>query len=184
MRLENPDDEIYTKKLKPSAVQHSDPLFLLYPPTNFACNLRSLKKKIVDLREAVNFDQAAFEKEKKLHPRQQFTEHGNPFWDTSDARRILEIELKDENIGPIIEALEPKDVWKRHFEYQLFPLEVFRKQLHHMKTKLTGEVFWQAKRNRKGRKAYEVVLEVRLLATSYLVIVNTTAPYIAILVFI
>eukprot|EP00980_Cylindrotheca_fusiformis_P005797 scaffold1220_cov94-Cylindrotheca_fusiformis.AAC.1 len=68
MRLENPDDEIYTKKLKPSAVQHSDPLFLLYPPTNFASNLRSLKKKIVDLREAVNFDQAAFEKEKKLHP--------------------------------------------------------------------------------------------------------------------
>jgi hypothetical protein len=130
-------------------------LYLQYDWTLFKNNYRNLRSSILTKRNAVKFDQEAFEKEQAAFPRNQLTKRGNPFWDTSDAKRILLVELKDDNIGPIISNMKPKEVHERHPEYKLFDLDVFRNHLYHEKSNLKQNVFWQVKRNRKARSRHE-----------------------------
>jgi hypothetical protein len=139
----------------PERVFQSSELYKRYGKVKFKRNLYSLRKKIEAETESVSFDQQAFDSFKLNYPRPALNERGYPYWDTSDARRILKVELSDPEVKAVVWPLEPIAVYERHDEYQAFPLEVFRNQLYHMKSTLTQDVYWQMKRNRSARRRHD-----------------------------
>jgi hypothetical protein len=80
--------------------------------------LYTLRKKIEFETEAVSFDQQAFDSFKANFPRPALNERGYAYWDTSEARRILKVELTDPEIKAVVWPLQPSVVYLRHEECQ------------------------------------------------------------------
>ena len=160
-RLEDRNDPIYVQNLKPEAVYNLDPgLFHPYEKTNFKSNYRSLRKNVEGTRTAIDFDAEAFRQEQQAFPRPELTERGHRFWDRSEAQRLLREELGDEGLSSKeLESLKPKDLYngQNKDEYQRFDLTIFRNHFYKVRTSLKAGVFWQHKRNRKGRQQHERV---------------------------
>jgi hypothetical protein len=158
-RLENRDDPIYVQNMKSEAVWNLNPgLFHRYNKALFKSNYRTLRKKIVLERDGVDFDAEAFRQEQQAFPRAELTKRGHLFWDRSEAQRLLREELGDEGLSSEeLSNLKATDLYngENKVEYQKFPIKIFRNHFYKVKTNLKAGVFWQQKRNRKGRQQYE-----------------------------
>jgi hypothetical protein len=145
------DDNSHVHRAKVGDIHAGDPIFEQYPLLNFRTNFRNLKKAIVLEKKCVRFDQQAFDEEKKIFPRKQLTERGYPFWDGSEAQKLLE-----EDVGRgRTRGLLPSEVQQlRQDIYTAFPKEIFRNHLYKERAKQTQDVYWQQKRNRKGAKKH------------------------------
>ena len=80
-------DHKYWKDSPGEVYDDNKSLFHLYKYENFRTNLNTLKKAITLEIEKIKFDELAVERESNAFPRQQFTSHGNPYYDTSEARK-------------------------------------------------------------------------------------------------
>ena len=130
-------------------------LFHPYEKTNFKSNYRSLRKNIEGSRTAIDFDAEAFRQEQQAFPRPELTERGHRFWDRSEAQRLLREELGDEGLSSEeLESLKSKDLYngQNKDEYQKFDLSILANHFYKVRTSLKAGVFWQHKRNKKGRE--------------------------------
>ncbi len=131
-------------------VYEAEPLFQRYPFKNFKTNFVNLKASIKEEKDAINFDQAAFKKEKEMFPRNSTTKGGNPFWDMHEAQRLL---AEDVKAGKTLQ-MKPSALQETRSEYQAFPLSIFRGHKYQEERKEREAIYWQKKRNDKGRKMH------------------------------
>ena len=133
------------------AIHSENELFQQYPLQNFRTNFKNLKESISKLRDNIEFDQDAFNKEKLRFPRQRMLKAGYPRWNHSEAKLLLEEDIKEgRHRGP---GKSPKTLRASRPEYQEFKLERFRERVYSEHRKQTGDAFWVHKRNRKMRKS-------------------------------
>lgn len=142
-----------------SDIYDSDPLFKLYKIENFKTNYRNLLAKRELDRSCVEFDQSAFDNEKRLFPRNQQTERGYKFWDGHDAQRLMRDDVKEKRtIG-----VKPNDLRETRVEYKEFPLHVLRQHKYQAEKTEKEGVYWQKKRNDDARKKHEKYLRLNQL---------------------
>ena len=126
--------------------------FHLYKYENFRNNLRSLKNGISSEKESIDFDEAAIERESIAFPRGQTTSHGNPFYDTSETKKIL-VELAKE--GKLEQYKHhPKQLKQSNPIFEEFKDTVFAKAVNREKRRVKETVGWQMKRNIEGSKRH------------------------------
>ena len=137
-RLEDPSDNIHTMTL--DEIYHSSAFYREFKKTNFMRNVRNLQGTVSRQCKQADFDRQAVE---KLPPRAELTERGYPFWDKSEAQRILRQSLSSGQI----DGMKPFLVYNQNEEYRKFPLRIFRNQLYKEKNRMRSAAYWQL-RNR------------------------------------
>lgn len=156
-RFNDRHDPINT--MKPEAVWNLQPaLFQRHPKKKFKSRLYSLRKSIQKERSLVDHDENAYSMEEAAFPRPALTERGRLFWDRSEAQRVLRVELESYTMEARDE-LKPGDLYDdgpNRDEYRKYDREIFRNHFYKLRTSLKAGVFWQIKRNRKGRKQHEL----------------------------
>jgi hypothetical protein len=135
--------------LTPAEIHAKDPDFQRYPEHLFKPNCARLKETIKTESNAINFEEAAFTKEQKSFPRNAMTSRGEPFWDTHEAKRLLEADVKAGK------KLKPKDLRDTRDDYKSFSLPVFTKHVHQEQSRQLATVAWQHRRNKQGRKRHD-----------------------------
>lgn len=149
------DPTSYVHGMPATHVYFTDALFVRYDKKNFASNYNNLKKTLETEKLCIEFDKLALTNFNERNPRPPLTDKGVPFWDTSAAKSLVIEEIK----SGALDGLTPQQVRDRHDEYKLFPLRDFRQFLNMEKRNIREAVYWQAKRNRKGRRQHEVEVE-------------------------
>jgi len=86
------DDESLLTNLE---IYNSRPEFLLYKWENFQTNLSNLREKIIQDKDMADADQAAFNQYRQAHPRPTTNHRGEPFWDRSEAQRLLRMDMDE-----------------------------------------------------------------------------------------
>jgi hypothetical protein len=72
-------------------------------------------------------EEADFLHDMALFPRPEYNYRGEPHWDLSEAKPLLEADIKEGKYP----AMMPKELWLTRPEYyDAYPLEVFRKHIH------------------------------------------------------
>jgi len=127
-------------------------LFHLYKYENFSNNIRSLKKGITSEQSNVDFDEAALERESIAFPRAPLTSHGNPYYDTSETKKLL-VELAKEG-GLEQYKHRPSILKKTNPIFNEYQGKVFAKAVNREKRRVREAVGWQMKRNIQGSKKH------------------------------
>ena len=128
------------------------PLFHLYKYENFSNNLRSLKKGITSEQENVDFDEAALDRESIAFPRGQITNHGNPFYDTSETKKLLVGLAKEGKLEQY--KHHPSILMETNPIFHEYSGKVFAKAVNREKRRVKETVGWQMKRNIQGSKKH------------------------------
>ena len=149
------DEDSYVHGMPSTHIYFSNPLFEQYDKSNFASNFNALKNKTKRNKSAILFDQQAFDQERHHFSRNATTYKGEPFWDTSKAKPLIISELK----SGIHKGKTPAEIRLTKDEYKEFSKGSWRNYYNIEKRRLREEVFWQAKRNRKGRQQHEKEME-------------------------
>jgi hypothetical protein len=72
-------------------------------------------------------EEADFLHDMALFPRPEYNHRGEPHWDLSEAKPLLEADINDGKYPNMV----PKELWLTRPEYyDVYPLEVFRKHIH------------------------------------------------------
>lgn len=130
---------------------HNRSLFHLYKYENFRTNLRALKNKTTAERKIVEFDDVAVLRESTAFPRDTLTSQGNPYYDTSETKKVLAKMANDKSLGEYKHC--PSALRNLHPVIQKeYPPDVFAKQVNKEKQKEREYAGWQHDRNRKGSK--------------------------------
>jgi hypothetical protein len=148
--LEDESSYIHAEGMTADTIYNSEPLFMQYKIENFRTNYKNLKEKHELELQSIDFDQAAFDKERVLFPRKDTTARGYPFWDKHEARVLMK-----EDVEMNLSNMKPKDFRITRDEYKQFPPAVFRQHKYQEERKQREKVYWQKKRNDKARKKHE-----------------------------
>ena len=125
-------------------------IFHLYKFENFSNNLRALRKSILSEQKRIDFDEIAVESESKAFPRTQFTQHGNPFYDTSKTKQLLVQKATD---GTLVQYKGcPATLWALNPIFHEYKAKTFCKHVNREKRRVTEIAGWQLQRNIKGSK--------------------------------
>jgi hypothetical protein len=127
-------------------VYNSNPEYQKYKKENFRTNLKNLLKAVKKKEGKAIFDQNAVEHDRNLYPRGQLTNRGYPFWDTSEASKLLKEDIDNEQH----KKMKAEEFWNSREAYKLFPKDVFRKHIYQECTKRLQSTYWLTKRN-KGK---------------------------------
>ena len=150
------DEESWIHLCLLEQIHMSEPLFKQYKWANFRNNFNTLSKAIELEKASVAWDQRAFDKYKKKHPREETTNRGEPFWDGHQAQRLLISDVKkqasDLEKGIIDRPKLPAEMWNTRVEYKEFAIATFRNHYYREKRSLVESVYWQKKRNRDGQR--------------------------------
>ena len=132
-------------------VYNSRSEFQRFDYISFERNFKALRDQVKKELCIADRDNELFEKIKHMYKRQPLTKYGYPFWDTHEATKLLEEDLRQgHHVG-----LSPCEMHEMRKEYQEFPLEIFRNQLYREKRRQKEGVYWQMKRNRTAKKLHE-----------------------------
>jgi hypothetical protein len=153
--LKDESSWIHAGGMDVDAIYRSEKLFQEYKIENVRTNYRNLSAKILLEKDAINFDQEAFNKEKEKIQRRPLTERGYKFWDGDNAQRLM---IEDAKVGRL-EGMKPKEVWASRDEYKEFPLAVVQEHMKREVRSRREKVYWQKKRNDKARKKYNEFLK-------------------------
>lgn len=152
------DPDSYVHGMPATHIYYTNDLFKKYKKNRFATNYNNLKKKIESERRAILSDQIAFDADKTVFPRNSRTNKGVLFWDVHPSRKILIDQLKN---NELIDKT-PKQVQAgSNGIYKHWPEKMFANFFYREKRRLKENIFWQAKRNRDGRKAHEREMELQ-----------------------
>jgi hypothetical protein len=141
----------YVQGMPASHVYWTDAIFMCYDKAKFANNYNRLKTTIEEEELIAGFEQFAFNVQKPLLYRNTLNSRGQPFWDTHAAKPLLQTELK----SGIHNGKELTAIRNSNDLYKEFDLPTFSNHFYREKRRLKEDVFWQAKRNRKGRQQRE-----------------------------
>jgi len=103
------------------------PEFALFGDKNFCSRLRSLRKKVSERSDRAARDSEALARDRMIYPRPCQDGFGLPYWPDSDAKKLLERDIDEEN------HLNTKTyaLWMSKPEhYESIPCEVFVKRIH------------------------------------------------------
>jgi hypothetical protein len=106
-------------------VYQQRPEFAQYPYEQFRDRLRELRKKNTKKQNHASFDSKALAHDRRIYPKKEANEKGEPRWEGSDAERLLKLDFDN---GKHINV-NPKDLYASQKEYKEFSLEVFRKHV-------------------------------------------------------
>jgi hypothetical protein len=149
------DSSSWIQILEVEEIHRSEPLFLQYPLRSFKTNYKNLMKAVQLEKAAVEFDEEAVISDMTRFPRNAMTERGNPFWHGDNAQMLLAEDVKN---GLSLNG-KPSELRDSRAEYGEFPFAVFRNHLYQEERKAREKLFWQKKRNDKGRKQHEKEVE-------------------------
>ena len=127
-------------------------LFHLYKFQNFSNNVRSLKRGILSEQEKTDFDETAFERESIAFPRNSTTSHGNPYYDSSETKKILVRMAKDGTLEDY--KGRPRDLRSSNSIFNELNSKVFAKSVNREKRREKESVGWQLQRNIEGSKKH------------------------------
>ena len=130
----------------PEAVYQSCDLYHEYKKANFKSNLRKLRTATENRNANIEFDRQAVA---KLPKRPLLTNAGYPFWDGSEAQRILKLGL----LNGEYQSLKPRQVYNENEEFRKFPLHVFRNHFYKAQTSQKSSAYWQMRQKSKKKNA-------------------------------
>jgi hypothetical protein len=145
------DESSWVKDKSWDEIYFGDPDFQLYRRDLFKNNAKALKKKIEVDQAAVAFDRMSLSHDRKLYPPRAITERGEPRYEGSAIEDLLKKDVKEGKSA----GTKPQVLWRSRPEYQQMSLDKFRVHKNRADQSLVETVFWQKKRNDKGRKDYE-----------------------------
>jgi len=136
----------------PPAMVYDDnrDIFHLYKYENFCNNIRSLKKAITSEQDNVDFDEVALERENIAFPRAPLTSHNNPFYDTSETKKILVGLAKEGKLEQY--KHHPSTLMETNPIFDEYSKKVFAKAVNREKRRVKEVAGWQLKRNIQGSK--------------------------------
>ena len=143
-RLDNPNDDIH--QMLPEEVYKSCELYHEYKKANFKSNLRRLKAATQKKNAHIEFDRQAVD---KLPKRPMVTNAGHPFWDGSDAQRILKLGL----LNGEYQGMKPMDVYNQNNKFKKFPLHIFRNHFYKAQASKKSSAYWQMRQKLKKNRA-------------------------------
>lgn len=94
--------------------------------TKFPARLRAMQKRHAMNRGHTNSEYAALLYHKQNFPTPTLNHRGEPQWHGSDAERLLKADVS----AKVHETMAPQQLHRTRMEYQIYPLEVFRKHIH------------------------------------------------------
>jgi hypothetical protein len=141
-------DRVVTDDMGAREVYNTRPEYKDYDFTRFSANLRALRKVIAENKQQAVEDLADYYQDMNLHPRPAMTNRGYPFWDTSEAKLLLEKDIEDE----LHLDLTPSELWQTQHAYQLFPLTTFRNHIYQQIRTVNERAYWLHQRELKRNK--------------------------------
>ena len=146
------DESSWVQIMTPYQVYCFDDDFRRYDKNNFINNFKSLKEKIEINKAAVEFDRLSISHDKALYPQRSMNKRGKTRYDGSEAQAKLK---EDVNAGKTV-GVKPKTLHETPgTPYKSLTLAQLRRHKYHEERKLKEGVYWQQKRNDKGRKDHE-----------------------------
>lgn len=102
------------------------PEFAGFQFSKFPARLRAMQKRHLEQRGHSEVEYAALLQHRQHFPTPAVNHRGEPQWHGSDAERLLkaDVTLKTH------EMMAPQQLYRTRIEYQVYPLEVFRKHIH------------------------------------------------------
>lgn len=146
--LEDGTIPLTVAEIGPKDVFKMDPEFQKYKYENFRTNLNTLRKATKSRKVNSAFDEDALQKDRQIVQRDTITQRGYPFWPESDARKLLERDLKE---GRHL-RMTPKILHMTRPEYRIFPLSVFRDHIHQELRCQRERPYWNYKKSQKKRQ--------------------------------
>ena len=125
-------------------------LFHLYKFSNFSNNLRTLRKGLLSDQEKTEFDEIAVEHESKAFPRPSVTSHGNPYYDTSETKKLLVKYAEDGTLEQY--KHHPRDLKSSNPIFDEYSNKKFVKHYNREKRRVKEVAGWQWTRNLKGSR--------------------------------
>ena len=121
------------KTMKAQEVHSKRAVYQQFPLQQFADRLRDMRKRIGAMKEAAFNDNAALQHDRLLYPTATHDLVGRPWWEGSDAERLLAEDMENE----LHKAWKPKKMWLSRSEYTVFELKRFRDHIYQaQKTKI------------------------------------------------
>lgn len=93
---------------------------------DFKSRWKSMQEIVKTGKARAQEDTAALKKDRLLHPRPKTNHRGEPEWNESDAKTLLELDV-DNNLHL---KWQPQELWASRLQYQEFFLDTFRGHLH------------------------------------------------------
>lgn len=132
-------------------IWESDPIFQQYPLDKFEEYVTTLKEADVNETEIAMMNEEEIWKEMLAYPRGELTDRGIPFWDTHDAKSLLDEDVRDGTA----DRLKPKELRETRQPYKKFPLSVFRPHIYQVRRRQREEPGWVERRNKIAQKIHE-----------------------------
>jgi hypothetical protein len=150
------DEDSYVHVFSVDEVYESDNDFMKYDLIRFKANFKNLRDAIEIDKFCIEFDTLSVKEDKKKFPRNAMTLRGIPFWDGSEAQRIVKDDAENNRLDEIVisQYHTTKDCFK------IFPLKDFSNYVRKARSSVKQNVYWQAKRNRLGRQKHEAELQL------------------------
>jgi hypothetical protein len=112
-----------------------------YEKQNFRSNMKNLLKALTKKENSALFDLQAVKDDRTCYPREEVTEQGYPFWDTSEASKLLKVDFDKD----IIKKQSLDELWNSREAYKMFPKEVFSKHIYQEKKNRLQKSYWLSK---------------------------------------
>ena len=147
------DESSWVQVCDPYHVFCADDDFKQYKENNFINNFNSLKEKIETKKCAVEFDKHWYEQDQILYPASAINKRGDKRYEGSEAER----QLKQDVIAGRSKGRAPKEMWISNPAYHQnsLTLKQFWSHKYQEERALKEKVYWQKKRNEKGKKDHD-----------------------------
>lgn len=127
-----------------------DPRFLRYDKTNFATNLRNLRKVIKTNIAKIQFDDQAALDHINNFPPSDINNRGNVRLDGHPAKNLLELDVA----AGYADNMKPSELKKTRPEYECFGTKQWCKAVNKERSKQKQDEFWIDERNREGARRH------------------------------
>lgn len=107
-------------------VYYSDPEYQKYPKENFRTNLKNLIAALRQKEKWASYDHRAIISDQIRFPRTEVTSRGHKYWDTSEAAKLLKIDIEKK----VNETMTMRNFYESNEAYLEFHYDVFRKHVH------------------------------------------------------
>jgi hypothetical protein len=118
-------------------VYDSDPEYQKYPKENFRTNLKNLIAALRQKERWASYDHRAIISDQIRFPRTEVTSRGHKYWDTSEAAKLLKIDIEKK----VNETMTMRNFYESNEAYLEFHYDVFRKHVHQQINSLLKKSF-------------------------------------------
>ena len=118
-------------------VYYSDLEYQKYPKENFRTNLKNLIAALRKKEKWAEYDHRAIISDQIRFPRREVTSRGHKYWDTSEAAKLLKIDIEQK----VNKTMSMRNFHESNEAYLEFDYNVFRKHVHQQINSLLKKSF-------------------------------------------